>query len=266
MIECDASRLAGLRSIALVNSSGTLLDQTQLPHSTYPAIPKEPVMTKVRELTVDATSLVSTSNENTPSFDASALRTLVLARLSAHTEEAVHSIHRLFNFTFGQRLETLTCVSLDTRAFQIFLAMTSAGPIFPHMRSLFLKDVNVGDVSYRFLQAFPAVIAFKIEDARPHSIMTYLLARDIMPSLNYVHINGRTIPRPRALAVFELVNKLACGNLVKQGLASGILLELLDSKFVDELSRNDLFVKLPRGKLIDKVPSLEACIFITNDN
>ncbi|KAG6908069.1 hypothetical protein DXG01_006258 [Tephrocybe rancida] len=197
MIECDASRLAGLRSIALVNSSGTLLDQTQLPHSTYPAIPKEPVMTMVRELLIDTTSLVSTTNDNTPSFDASALRTLVLTRLCAQTEEAAHSVHRLFNFTLGQHLETLTCVSLDTRAFQIFLAMTSAGPTFPHLLYLSLKDVNAGDVTYRFLRAFPAVISFGIEDARPHGVMTYLLARELMPLLNCVHINGRTIPRAR---------------------------------------------------------------------
>ncbi|KAG6863827.1 hypothetical protein C0991_002852, partial [Blastosporella zonata] len=199
MIECDAPCLAGLRMIRLINSSGSLLDQTRLIHPKYPQIPKEPIMMNLNELVVDGTYLIPATGEFTPSFRASSLRSLVLAHISTNTPQTLESVNLLFDITYSQRLESLVCVGLDTAAFRVFVRMTMASPEpkFPCVRNLVLADVDVGDVTASFLQSFPAIVSFTIHDTRPNKILLYLTAHQIMPLLHSLYIDGRRILRPR---------------------------------------------------------------------
>ncbi|KAG6831283.1 hypothetical protein H0H87_005747 [Tephrocybe sp. NHM501043] len=198
MIECDASCLANLHSIRLVNSSGSFLNQKHLTHSTYPVIPRQPIMMNVRELIIDGMSLLPTDGDFTPSFRASALRTLYLMHISTNTPQALNSTQRLFDAVYSQRLESLTVMSLDKGAFRLFITMASGGQEakFPHVHNLVLGDVDVEDIGSQFLRAFPAVVSFKIYSASPpHNILGYLTVQQLMPLLKDLDINGRTIPR-----------------------------------------------------------------------
>ncbi|KAF8060698.1 hypothetical protein FPV67DRAFT_302858 [Lyophyllum atratum] len=197
MIDCDASNLAGLRVVHLVNSAGTLLDQTQLTHSTYPLIPTAPAMPQLFDLKVDGTYLF-TSPAFTPSFESTSLRSLTLSRIqmSTITADAVDRVDRLLRMTYGNLLENLVLDSLDVPSFKcLVLRMASSLPRYFSVKQLSLAKVEMSIIDRNFMKAFPQVIRLNLIDVNASPILAFLEHPEFMPDLTHIRIDHKVVPR-----------------------------------------------------------------------
>ncbi|GLB36881.1 hypothetical protein LshimejAT787_0311680 [Lyophyllum shimeji] len=198
MIDCDATCLGGLRRVHLVNSAGTLLDQTQLMHSTYPVIPEAPAMPQLVELKVECTHLVPVRSHNTPSFRRGELRSLILSRISMPmvTDDALQRIDNLFHITYSPSLEILVLDRLDQPSFQRFvLRQQSIYPKFQSVNSLSLIDVDLSIVDHHFMRAFPRVTQLNLIAVNPQPMLALLQNPAYMPTLTLINIDHQSHPR-----------------------------------------------------------------------
>lgn len=194
MINCDATCLAGLTSLQLISSSGTLLDQTQLTHLTYPFIPSAPIMSQLNRLKIVGTDLTPTSPIFTPSFNTQSLLHLTLARISAFNEAAMGPIDKLFAATLNPGLLNIELIELDDHSFLLFLRHLEVQ--YPLVKSLVLIAVNLRLVTESFLLAFPALQNLTLIGVDPTLLMPFLGEPGCWPHLRYYRLNDRIIERP----------------------------------------------------------------------
>ncbi|KAG6828993.1 hypothetical protein H0H92_006065 [Tricholoma furcatifolium] len=196
-VDADAPRFAGVHSLHLVNSAGSLLDQRQLRHSTYPAIPHQPVMMHLQQLLIDGTNMILTDELYAPSFLGSSLLYLLLKNISIYDNDSREATRRLFQVTYGPQLRELIIWNLDTESFQQFILLTISSPgiRYPHVQGLALYNVDFGDVPDLFLQAFPQVTELTLYGPRHELILGFLRDRTIMPLLLEIDVEGQLRPR-----------------------------------------------------------------------
>ncbi|KAF5376929.1 hypothetical protein D9615_007339 [Tricholomella constricta] len=197
VIECDATCLASLQTLYLINSSGTLLDQTQLSHATYPLIPTAPTMTRLRDLKIDKTNIIPTTALPTPSFTSASLRRLHLARIRIPTEQAVRFVDRLLYITYTPLLEELILDDLDPDAFLRFMMHLEAPPTPPatatpkyaRVRRLSLVKLNLAILNQNFMNAFPRVVELHLVELNPMPMALLLEDPAFMPYLTSFRVN-----------------------------------------------------------------------------
>ncbi|KAG6830237.1 hypothetical protein H0H87_008794 [Tephrocybe sp. NHM501043] len=220
MIDCDASCLAGLRTVKLINSSGTFLNQRQLHHSTYPTIPQAPVMANIAKLFIGFTSLAPTIDGFLPSFYPPSLHALALAWISSSSAAAAEANRCLFHHTYSQNLRYLRCHSIDAVSFEIFLSPMKSlpphsPPRYPFLQRLVLVQVDLKAVNAHVLRSFPQVRSLTLVDLDPDPLLTLLLDTELMPVLHFITVfpaggHSTMIPRPRPAPVVPPSEALHC--------------------------------------------------------
>jgi hypothetical protein len=164
MVRCEAPCLSELESLNLHTSSGTLLDQEQLSHMSYPNVPAGPTMRNLRVLSIDATYPVVTDDRLTPSFNPLTLTQLSICNIQCPdaSERIAEAILRLFNIVcMAPGLQTLSLENLDHNTFSTFINVLSrvhqlsAMPAYPQVRNLRLVKVNTRLIARNFMEAFP---------------------------------------------------------------------------------------------------------------
>ncbi|KAG5651952.1 hypothetical protein H0H81_006801 [Sphagnurus paluster] len=201
MIECEAKCFAGLRVLHLINSSGTLLDQTQLEHSTYPLVPDGPAMMRLFELKIDNTNIIPTLPDSKPSFSHTTLRSLILANIRMPSDESV--LNRLFQMTYSPLLEYLALENLAPPVFNAFLLrLNTPYPKYVRVRCLSLTKINLSGVDISFMRAFTNVVVLNlISVTETQRLFGYLLDPALMPGLVNIRIDNSlhrriTVPPP----------------------------------------------------------------------
>ncbi|RDB27218.1 hypothetical protein Hypma_004391 [Hypsizygus marmoreus] len=165
-----APSLAGLRMLHLTNGPGSLLDQTQLTHPTYPLIPPGPAMPRLTHLHLYRTPPIPTGPPGvfTPSFDPALLVSVTLAHIRTPLDDEQDALIRLFELTGSSpHLRELTLIDFEPRAWAEYthwleLGLSLTVPRFASVRTLQLVGIHPGMVGVVLLLAFPGVVRFVV--------------------------------------------------------------------------------------------------------
>jgi hypothetical protein len=134
MIDTPAPCLAGLRSLSLTRTSGSLLDHEQLIHPLYPSFIPAPAMPHLRELSIEATNLIVTNahanslQSITPSFSTTELDTLRFSRMKIPNDIAIPPTQRIFSMTWGPHIRHLILDHMTDEAMICFVEMLAPPP------------------------------------------------------------------------------------------------------------------------------------------
>ncbi|KAF8060687.1 hypothetical protein FPV67DRAFT_1783739 [Lyophyllum atratum] len=192
-IDCDASNLAGLRVVHLVNSAGTLLDQTQLTHSTYPLIPTAPAIPQLLDLKIDGNLFTSASF--TPSFRITSLRSLTLSRIRLHAASD-RDLECVLHMAYSTLLENLVLDTFDTRSFRCLVERIASNlPKYFSVKQLSLAKVEMSIIDHNFMKAFPQVIRLNLIHGNPNRILAFLEHPEFMPNLTHISHNHKVVTR-----------------------------------------------------------------------
>ncbi|KAF9456167.1 hypothetical protein BDZ94DRAFT_1276318 [Collybia nuda] len=158
MIECDASCLAGIHTLELHETSGTILNQYQLSFATYPDIPNAPAMPHLTSLHIYGTNLIISNTPILPSFSVDSILSLELSNIHMTGSLSVFPIVSLFNITLNPRLERLILHNIDLASMHQFVQIIRThSPKFPVLQSLTISHLNLFAFAGYIMPATPAI-------------------------------------------------------------------------------------------------------------
>ena len=179
-IHCARSSfLTGMRTLELIHSSGSILDEEALDSLDNPACNhfnverRSPTMSQLTRLNITATSIILPFH---PSFSASSLTSLKLANFPPTTPALRDSILHLFETLSTPILKNLEVEELDGFAWTAFVQSihTSDSPKYPGLRSLTLSSLQLHDVDVHFIQAFPSITHLRLISVRSEPLRKVL--------------------------------------------------------------------------------------------
>ncbi|KAJ7664861.1 hypothetical protein B0H17DRAFT_295672 [Mycena rosella] len=195
----DATMLAGLTHIELVQSSLAMLDEHKLLSLEYPTPEQRaPSMTALQRLVLDASNPVPYGIPYSPAFSAAHLTSVCFTRLAAPSMDLVQALSHVYGTALAAPVLTeLTITEIHGHALVMLLAVVRATR-FPTLRALTLADIDTAGIDDQVVHAFAggvAQLALARLDATP--ILTRLADPAVWPSLERIELDGAEVPRPQ---------------------------------------------------------------------
>ncbi|KAJ6575577.1 hypothetical protein DFH09DRAFT_1454900 [Mycena vulgaris] len=198
MYAADATLLAGLTHIVLIESSLAMLDEHKLLSLEYPTPePRPPSMTALQHLILDASNPAKDGLPYSPAFSAAHLTTISFARLTAPSMDLVQALSRMYGTALAApALATLAIADIHGHALVMLLAVVRATR-FPPLRRLALAGIDTAGIDDRVMGAFAAgVEELILEQLDAPPILTRLSDPSVFPALRRIEIDGAEIARP----------------------------------------------------------------------
>ncbi|KAJ6548197.1 hypothetical protein DFH09DRAFT_629604 [Mycena vulgaris] len=195
----DATLLAGITELELIESSMSILDEKKLLSTEYPTQkPRPPSMTALRRLVLDATNPTSDGLPYSPAFSPAHLTSVSLVRLAASSIGIVKALAHVFGTALSPpALRNLSIADIHGNALIMLLAVIRATQ-FPALRSLSLADIDTAGIDAAFIAAFTGGVEQLVLarlDAEP--VLTHLADPAVWPTLQSITLDGVEVPRPR---------------------------------------------------------------------
>ncbi|KAJ7092903.1 hypothetical protein B0H15DRAFT_832926 [Mycena belliarum] len=194
----DATLLAGLTHLELVDSSLAMLDEHKLLSLEYPTPePRPPSMTALTHLVLDASDPAPDGLPFSPAFSASHLTHVTLARLAAPSMDLVQALSHVFGTALtGPALVELSIAEIHGHALRMLLAVVRATR-FPALRVLALTDIDTAGVDDAIMHAFGGGPArFVLARLDPAPVFARLADPAVWPALERIELDGAEIARP----------------------------------------------------------------------
>ncbi|KAJ7140396.1 hypothetical protein C8R46DRAFT_968713 [Mycena filopes] len=202
MYAADASHLAGLTHIELVESSLAMLDEHKLLSLDYPTPePRPPSMLALQHLVLDASNPQKDGLPYSPAFAPAHLTAVSFARLAAPSMDLVHAVSRVFGTALSA--PGLRCVSVaDLNGHALVMLLSVVRSIaFPRLERLALAGIDTAGIDHKVFAAFGRGVRELVLarlDAGP--ILARLVDPTVFPGLERIELDGVIIPRPTGLS------------------------------------------------------------------
>ncbi|KAJ7023582.1 hypothetical protein C8F04DRAFT_1401629 [Mycena alexandri] len=200
MYAADASLLAGLTHIELVQSSLAMLDEHKLLSLEYPTHePRPPSMLALQHLVLDASNPVHESDglPYSPAFTSNNLASVSFAHLAAPSMDLVQALSRVYGTALSA--PHLRCVSIADIAGHALVMLLSVvrSLAFPLLDRLELAGIDTAGIDDRVMCAFTKGVRELVLarlDAGP--ILGRLVDPTVLPVLERIELDGVEIFRP----------------------------------------------------------------------
>ncbi|KAJ7754370.1 hypothetical protein DFH07DRAFT_743792 [Mycena maculata] len=195
----DATLLAGLTHIELVESSLAMLDEHKLLSAEYPTPePRPPSMTALTHLVVDASNPATDGLSYSPAFSATHLTSVSLARLGAPSMDLVQALSHVYGTALAApALRMLTIADIADHALVMLLAIVRATR-FPLLTRLSLAGIDTTTIDDRVVRAFAGGVSeLVLARLDPAPLATHLKDPDVWPALERIELDGTEVPRPK---------------------------------------------------------------------
>ncbi|KAJ7436819.1 hypothetical protein FB451DRAFT_186333 [Mycena latifolia] len=200
MYAADATLLAGLTHIELVESSLAMLDENKLLSLEYPTSdPRPPSMTALEHLVLDASNPAIDGLTYSPAFSAANLTHVSFARLEAPSMDIVQALSHVYGIALAApALAELAIADIHGQALVMLLAVVRATR-FPALRSLALAGIETAGIDdFTIRRALAGgVVHLSLARLDPAPILSCLADPAVWPTLERIELDGVEIARPQ---------------------------------------------------------------------
>ncbi|KAJ7139270.1 hypothetical protein C8R44DRAFT_867436 [Mycena epipterygia] len=198
MYAADASLLAGLTHLELVEASLAMLDEHKILSLEYPTLePRAPSMTALQHLFLDASNPAADGLPFSPAFSAAHLTSVTLSRLAAPSMDLVQALSHVYHTALAApALRRLAIVDIHGHALVMLLAVVRATR-FPPLERLSLSSIDPEGIDDRVVLAFTGGVEELVLagfDATP--IIVHLTDPAVWPTLERIELDGVEVARP----------------------------------------------------------------------
>ncbi|KAJ7889004.1 hypothetical protein B0H13DRAFT_2041742 [Mycena leptocephala] len=198
MYAADASLLAGLTSIELIDSSLALLDEHKLLSLAYPTTePRAPSMLAVQRIVLDGSHpAYDRGPAYSPAFSPAHLTSLSIARLAAPTMDPVQALSRFYGTALSApALRTVSIADIHGHALVMLLSVVRAMK-FPPLERLTIADIDTAGIDDHVISAFPAgVEELVLARLDPAPLLGRLVSPSVWPTLSRIELDGVEMSR-----------------------------------------------------------------------
>lgn len=194
----DATMLAGLTHIELVESSLAMLDEHRLLSLDYPTLePRPPSMSALTHLVLDASNPATDGLPYSPAFSATHLTSVSLSRLAAPAMDLVQALSHIYgNALDAPALRKLAIADIDGHALVMLLAVVRATR-FPLLARLSFAGIDTAGIDDGVVGAFAGgVEELVLARLDPAPLFTRLADPAVWPMLERIELDGASVPRP----------------------------------------------------------------------
>ncbi|KAJ7209143.1 hypothetical protein GGX14DRAFT_632286 [Mycena pura] len=205
MYAADASMLAGLTHVVLVESSLAMLDENRLLSLEYPTLEaRTPRMTSLTHLVLDASNPTTDGHPTySPAFCPRNLTSVSFARLVAPSLDGVQALSRFYGTALmAPSLRDIAIADIGDHALVMLLSVVRTRR-FPPLRRLALAGIDTAGIDDAVIAAFAGGVEELVLarlDAAP--LLLRLVDPAVWPTLERIELDGAEIPRPSRLNLY----------------------------------------------------------------
>ncbi|KAJ7510717.1 hypothetical protein B0H11DRAFT_1032100 [Mycena galericulata] len=192
----DATLLAGITHLELVESSLAMLDEHKLLSFEYPTLERPPSMTAVTHLVLDACNPASDGVPYSPAFSTAHLTSVSLSRLAAPSMDLVQALSHVYGTALAApALRTLAIADIAGHALVMLLAVVRAAR-FPPLTRLSFSGIDTAGIDDRIVRAFAnGVTELVLARLDPEPLFVLLADPSVWPALERLEVDGVAVPR-----------------------------------------------------------------------